>query len=126
MGIKTVFDKAKRDELIGRINLLNENSTPLWGKMTVYQLMKHCRLWEEMVLGKKQYKQIFIGRLFGKMALKNVLKNEQLLGRNSPTMPGMVIKESGDVAAEKEQRIKTVKAYADFANPNFVHPFLEK
>ncbi len=31
--MKTVFDKSTRDELIGRINLLNESSTAQWGKM---------------------------------------------------------------------------------------------
>ena len=65
--MKTLFDKTTRDELINRINTINENSTAQWGKMNVYQMLKHCTLWQEMILGKKKYKQPFIGRLFGKM-----------------------------------------------------------
>jgi hypothetical protein len=45
--MNSVFDKATRDELISRINTLNENSTAQWGKMNIYQMLKHCILWEE-------------------------------------------------------------------------------
>jgi len=54
--MKTIFDKQTRDELIDRINKLNENSTAQWGKMNVYQMLKHCTLYEEMLLGKKEFK----------------------------------------------------------------------
>jgi hypothetical protein len=68
--MKSVFDKTTRDELISRIESLNQNSTAQWGKMNLYQMLKHCILWEEMLLGKKQYRQSFLGRLVGKIALK--------------------------------------------------------
>jgi len=58
--MKTVFDKATRDELTGRINTLNENSTAQWGGMNIYQMLKHCTLAEEMYLGKKLYKRVFL------------------------------------------------------------------
>jgi hypothetical protein len=64
--MKSVLDKTTRDELINRINTLNESSMPQWGKMNVYQVLKHCVLAEEMYLGKKEYKRSFLGRLFGK------------------------------------------------------------
>ncbi len=31
-NMKTIFDKTTREELISRINLLNDNSTPQWAK----------------------------------------------------------------------------------------------
>ena len=74
--MKSVFDQSTRDELKDRINSLNENSTALWGKMTVSQMAKHCTQWDEMALGKTKYKQSFIGRLFGRMALKDMMKDE--------------------------------------------------
>jgi Protein of unknown function (DUF1569) len=127
--VKTVFDKITRDELITRINKLNENSTAQWGKMNIYQMLKHCTLWEGWVSSKKRYKQVFMGRLFGKMALKNVLKNEKPLGRNSPTIPDLRIDrigENGDVASEKAKWIALMKEYAHFSNPDFVHTFFGK
>ena len=55
--MKSIFDKTTRGELINRINTVEQNSTAHWGKMNVYQMLKHCMLWEEMLLGKKQYQQ---------------------------------------------------------------------
>ena len=65
--MKSIVDQSTRDELINRISSINENSTAQWGKMNVCQMLKHCILWEEMLLGKKQYRQSFLGRLFGKI-----------------------------------------------------------
>jgi Protein of unknown function (DUF1569) len=124
--MKTIFDKTTREELISRINSLNENSSAQWGKMNVYQMLKHCTIWEEMILGKKKYKQLFMGRLFGKMALRNNLKDEKPLGRNSPTMPGFKITENGNVEEQKKKWIALIEEEKDFANHDFVHPFFGK
>jgi hypothetical protein len=61
--MKTVFDKAVREELISRINSLSEDKVAQWGKMNVHQMMKHCIFWNGWVLGKSnlQYKQEFLG-----------------------------------------------------------------
>src|ERR1700733_12573097 len=104
--MKTVFAKTTRDELINRINTLNENSIAQWGQMTIYQMMKHCTLWEEWILSNQNYKQALIGRLFGKMALKNILKDEKPLRRNTPTLREFRIKEKdGDVTSERTKWI---------------------
>ncbi|QEC77366.1 DUF1569 domain-containing protein [Mucilaginibacter ginsenosidivorax] len=124
--MKTIFDKATRAEIIDRIGTLNESSTAQWGKMTVYQMLKHCSLWEEMVLGKTMYKQSFIGKLFGKMALKGMLKDDSPVKKNMPTVPGFNITGTGDVEAEKAKWIELIHEEENFANHNFVHPFFGK
>ncbi|HTI07245.1 MAG TPA: DUF1569 domain-containing protein [Puia sp.] len=121
--MKTIFDKSTRDELINRIHKLNENSKAEWGKMNVYQMLKHNTLWDEMMTGKKKYKQAFIGRLFGKMALKGVLKDEKPLRRNTPTVPEFRVTGNGDVLSEKTKWITQIEGYAHFSNPDFIHPF---
>jgi hypothetical protein len=120
--MKSVFAKESRDELINRINLLNENSTAQWGKMNVSQMIKHCTQWDEMALGKRIYKQSFIGKLFGKMALKDMMKDEPIK-RNLPTVPSFKIKENGNVEEEKSKLINSINEYASFSNENFIHPF---
>jgi hypothetical protein len=120
--MKSVFAKESRDELINRINLLNENSTPQWGKMNVSQMIKHCTQWDEMALGKRIYKQSFIGKLFGKMALKDMMKDEPIK-RNLPTVPSFKIKENGNVEDEESKLINSINEYASFSNENFIHPF---
>jgi hypothetical protein len=124
--MKTIFDPATRNELIARISSLNENSTAQWGKMNVYQMVKHCAAFEEMALGKKKYKRKFIGYLFGKMALRNVMKDEKPLARNTPTLPELIIKENGNISDQKANWIALIEEYAHFSNHNFVHPFFGK
>jgi hypothetical protein len=121
--MKTIFDKSTRDELIRRIYMLNENSRPQWGKMNAYQAIKHCRLWEEMAQGKTKYKRVFIGRLFGKMALKRILKDENPLARNAPSISALIIKENGNLLTERAKWIERVEEYAHFSNTIFEHPF---
>jgi hypothetical protein len=124
--MKTIFDTTTREELIRRISTLNENSTAQWGKMNVSQMLKHCTLTEEMYLGKKHYKRAFIGRLFGKIALKRVLKDENPLTRNTPTLPELRITANGDIAAEKGKWIGLLEEYGHLSEPGFVHPFFGK
>ena len=122
--MKTIFDKATRDELISRINQLDENSKPAWGKMNTYQMLKHCVLAEEMYLGKKVYGRTLLGLIIGKMALKSMLKDESPMGRNAPTKSDFIVTEiSGDVAAEKNKWIALLGEYAHFSEPGIVHWF---
>ena len=129
MAMKTIFDKATRGELIERINKLDEDSKAHWGKMNVYQMLKHCTLYEEWILGKNNpaYKQALIGRLFGKMALKNMTKDESPLKQSTPTLSTLKVKENnGNVAAEKKKWVALIEAYEHFSNSSFIHSFFGK
>jgi hypothetical protein len=127
--MKTIFDTATRDELIKRISSLNENSVPLWGKMTVYQMTKHNTIWNEWVLGKKDfvYKQDFIGKIFGRMALKSNTKDDKPIGKNMPAGKAFTVKEkTSNIQDEISTWIKQINAYENFSNDNFVHDFFGK
>jgi hypothetical protein len=127
--MKTIFEKTAREELINRINTLNENSTAQWGKMNIYQMLKHCTNWEKWILGKDQYtyKQAFIGFLFGKIALKRMIKDEKPFDRNVPTSAQFKIKDkSGDLVADKQKWIALLEEYEHYSNPGFIHDFFGK
>lgn len=124
--MKTIFDQTTREELTRRIGTVNENSKAQWGKMNIYQMLKHCTLWEEMALGKTKYKRAFVGRLFGKIALKKVLKDDAPLTRSTPTLAELRIKGDGDVSAEKTKWISLIGEYEHFTDPGFIHPFFGK
>ena len=127
--MKTIFDKKTREELISRIKTLNEKSASEWGKMNVYQMLKHCTIWDEWILGKNKlkYKQEFIGRIFGKMALKHMIKDEKPLDRNVPTSAHFKVKEkNGDIASEQKKWIGLIEEYESYANPDFIHDFFGK
>ena len=125
--MKTIFAEETKTELINRIDLLKQNTQAQWGKMNVYQMVKHCRLWEEMMQSKINLKQIFLGRIFGRIALNSVLGSANPLKRNTPTIPSLIIKESaGDFEAEKKLWISTIEKYSGFDNDNFQHVFFGK
>jgi hypothetical protein len=122
--MKSLLDEHVREELAARIDSLHENCSTQWGKMNVYQMLWHCSKWNEMMLGKKKVKQMFLGRLFGRSALKTVLKDDAILGRNSPTASELLAKEkTGDIALQKIALIKEINEYAYFNVANSYHPF---
>lgn len=127
--MKTIFDKTTREELISRIKTLNKNSQAQWGKMTVYQMAKHCSFWDEWVLGRSdlKYKQALIGKIFGRMALKINIKNDNPLKKNMPTSRPFIVKDQhGDIEVQKEIWIEAVTRYEHYSNPDFIHDFFGK
>lgn len=124
--MKTIFDSKTTGELVSRINTLQPDTKAGWGKMTAWQMLKHCTLSEEMFQGKKAYKRLFIGRLFGSMVLKGILKNDAPLKLNQPTHPEMKITGTGSWEEERNKWIRLLQDYTDFYNNDFVHPFFGK
>lgn len=124
--MKTIFDTKTVAEFVSRINLLQENNKAQWGKMDAFQMLKHCTLSEEMFQGKKAYKRLFIGRLFGGMALKGILKNEYPMKKNQPTHSEMKITGTGNFENGRAKLIELLQEYTSFSNVNFTHPFFGK
>lgn len=122
--MKTIFDKATKDALIARINTLNEQSTARWGKMSVYEMLKHCTTYEQMMLGKNRYKRSFLGFLFGKMALKDFVGDDREIKRNVPTLPQLKVKRaSGSIATERSKWIALLEEYSANDDRKIVHAF---
>ncbi|MEQ9376110.1 MAG: DUF1569 domain-containing protein [Imperialibacter sp.] len=124
--MKSVFDENVRAELIGRVNTITESSVAQWGKMNVFQMLKHSTKWSEWVLGthKQVYKQELLGRIFGKMALRSNVKDDQPMKKNIPSGRDFVIKDkTGDVELQKMAWIERITEYEHFDNPDFIHDF---
>jgi len=127
--MKTVFDKTTRDELIKRIQSLDKKSSAQWGKMNVYQMVKHCHSWENWIHGKdgRTYKQEFIGRVFGKMALRRLTRDDRPLDKKVPTSTWLKIKEQEcDLDQLKLEWVAFMESYDTYSNPAFIHDFFGK
>lgn len=125
--MKTIFDQDTVQQLVTRVEALSADDIAQWGKMNSFQMLKHCILSEEMFQGKKTYKRLFIGKLFGKMALKGILKNEDFMKKNQPTHSDFKIKESsGDFEKEKQKWMELLQDYSDYSLSAFIHPFFGK
>ena len=60
------------DSLIDKLNYLDEETSPKWGKMNSFQMINHCNNFIEVSLGNQKislWTRLF-GRLFGKVFLK--------------------------------------------------------
>ena len=126
---KTIFETSIRDELIHRINLLNDSHKPIWGQMSVFQMLQHNTYWNGWILGNNNhtYKQSFIGKVFGMIALKRMIKDEKPFDKNIPTSDQFKMKETnGDLEVEKLKWISLTKAYENYDNPDFIHDFFGK
>lgn len=127
--MKTIFDESTRNELINRIHNLNENAHAQWGKMNVYQMLVHCTTWEEWMQGKGNpvYKQAFLGKIFGKIGLRRMIRDDKPIDKGVPTSEQFKIKEtSGDITQKKEEWIQLIKEYESYSNPTFIHDFFGK
>lgn len=103
--MKSVFNQSESSEIIDRINKLTPSTQPLWGKMSVGQMLAHCNVTYEYIYENKHKKPGLVQRLILKLFVKNIVVNEKAYKRNSPTGPDFVIKESKNFDIEKKRLI---------------------
>lgn len=123
--MKSVFYKDTRDEVVSRINSLNEASKAQWGKMTVAQMVRHCTLCEEYYYGNISVKRSFLGRLLGKIAIKSILKDDASGFRKNASTPLQfkVSEINLDLETEKANWKSFMEKYETFKNERFKHWF---
>ena len=77
-------------------------------------------------MGKVKFKRVFIGRIFGRYALKRLLSDERPIGQNSPTAPYLLVTENIDALEEQKQKWIALLNEYEFYHDDFVHPFFGK
>ena len=100
--MKNLFEPADVSEVMERLDTLTPESPRLWGKMTAPQAVAHCCISLQTAVGDHLPKQMWLGRLIGPLVVKRVL-GEKPVGRNSPTDPTFVVRDSRDLDAERER-----------------------
>jgi hypothetical protein len=126
--MKTIFNEPIRAEVINRINSLTNENTAQWGKMNLYQMLRHCTKWNDWILGTQPhvYKQEFLGLIFGKMALKGMVKDDSPMKKNMPAGAFKIKEQAGDTQALKKIWASQIADYANFSNTAFIHDFFGK
>jgi uncharacterized protein DUF1569 len=126
--MKSIFNLDDKNDIINRIDQLHPDSKPMWGKMSVSQMLAHCIVPTKISSGEIPGRQTFLGKLFGKIAKKQMLTSEQMK-KNLPTAPSFVIKHSPDFYESQEQlkaAIETLYATDKAALLQRKHPFFGK
>lgn len=105
--MKSIYNSNDNQELVNRINQINSESKPLWGKMSADQMCEHCLLTSNVAFGKQELKINFLMKLVGKM-MKNKVFNWEFK-KNSPTAPEFIVKNSVDLDKSKAELIKNIQ-----------------
>ncbi len=122
--MKNLFNKETHTEVVKRINALTAQSQRQWGKMSVAQMLAHCKEAFKVPLSDKKMPRMFLGLLVGWM-VKSKLYNESPWKQNLPTSPSFIIKDERDFEQEKQQLLELVNRFYEGGPENagrFPHP----
>lgn len=104
--LPNIFTPEIVENIKNRINNLNSQSIPDWGKMNVAQMLAHCNVTYEMIYTEKHAKPNFFMKLILKAMVKDKVVNEVPYGKNIRTAPQFIITGSRDFEVEKKRLIE--------------------
>jgi hypothetical protein len=125
--MKDLFEPNTAAEILSRLQKLQANTPPQWGKMNASQMMAHCQRPIEVFFGEKKLKQSLIGILFGRMAKKKLFADKPW-SKGLPTAPEFLVKDEREFQKEKTRLTDLINRMIT-EGPNTippVHPFFGK
>jgi hypothetical protein len=120
-----IFNIDSNAKLVERLEKLTPTSQPLWGKMSVGQMVLHTQKPLDVCEGKLNLKRGLIGILFGKWAKNDFLKRPEFK-KNLPTAPAFKITGWTEFEKEKEvlaMQIIRFREQGPSIIKNLTHPF---
>lgn len=106
--MKNIFNTDTCNEVITRINQLNKDSKPQWGKMDVAKMLAHCNVTYELIYDNIHPKPNGFVKFLLKLFVKNTVVNEKPYKHNSQTAPVFIIKSDKDFDTEKNRLINYI------------------
>jgi len=115
--MKSLFESETHQDILNRVENLNENSLANWGKMKVGQMLKHCQLPLEVALGKRKMKTNtgFLKKIVFKL-FKPLMYNDKPWKRNLKTPKEFVITEPQIFSVEKDNLVTLINEFANKKN----------
>lgn len=121
----SIFEKSGNEAILTRINSLTPESKPLWGKMTVDQMLSHCQAPIDVAFGTIQLKSNFLLSIIGRMYKKKILAAPSFK-KNSPTDSSFIRKGTYDFEQTKADLVKKVSKFNEEGTASIKvskHPF---
>lgn len=110
--MKNLFDPAAAAEVKGRLMNLRPDSERQWGTMSAAQAVAHCSIAMEMAVGDVRQKRALSGWIFGGIVKRLVLRNDDPIRRNSPTIPEMVVSDARELDHERRRLSGLIDRFA--------------
>ncbi|SMP11691.1 DUF1569 domain-containing protein [Chryseobacterium profundimaris] len=118
--MENIFDVKTVQNYIDRINALTPETQPLWGKMSVDQMLAHCNVSYEMVYEPEKHKKPgSIAKFILKTFVKSKVVGEKGYTRNSPTAPQFIIADRKNFEEEKKRLIGFIQKTQQLGEPAF-------
>jgi hypothetical protein len=108
--MQTLFDPARQQAILERLDRLQPSSPRQWGKMNAGQMLAHCSIAMEMATGDAPRKQKLIGKILAPFVRSSLL-GDKLFSRNSSTDPAFIVTDDRDFAKEKQRLAGLVKLF---------------
>ena len=105
--MKSIFDKTAYEEILTRVEQLNEQSERQWGKMTVGQMVWHCQMPLNLAIKNKATAKK--GNPLIRWFFKKSLYNDTPWRKNLPTVPIAKAKGDKNFTHERENLVKMIK-----------------
>lgn len=105
--MKSIFSTDAHNEILNRIEQLDANTKPQWGKMSVGQMAHHCQFPLHIILEKKDYNlkpNWLVNLLF-----KKSMYSDKPWRKNMPTVPRFKAREDKDFSEEKPKLINLLE-----------------
>jgi hypothetical protein len=115
----SVFNPTDVAALTNRINKLSPTSVPLWGKMSVGQMLAHCNVSYELVYTDKHPKPNALMKFILKTLVKNKVVTQTPYKHDNPTAPAFLIKEDKNFEAEKTRLADHIHKTLQLGEPHF-------
>lgn len=119
MALPNIFSAEVAEGVTGRINQLTAASQPLWGKMSVAQMLAHCNVTYEMVFEDKHPRPGFFMKFILKSFIKKMVTGEKPYKRGSQTAPAFIIKDEKNFEAEKNRLIGYIQKVQQLGESHF-------
>jgi len=103
--MKNIFTKEVTAEIVARIDRLTSETQPIWGKMSVAQMLAHCCVTYEMVYTDKHPRPNAFTRFMMKTLIKNMVTSEKPYVKNGRTAKQFVISDDKNFETEKKRLI---------------------
>ena len=103
--MENIFTKEVTEEVVARINRLTSETQPIWGKMSVAQMLAHCCVTYEMVYTDKHPRPNAFTRFMMKTLIKNIVTSEKPYVKNGRTAKQFVISDDKNFETEKKRLI---------------------
>lgn len=109
--MKNLFDAEAVAEVNARVASLTPDSTRVWGKMNVAQMVAHCAKSMRYAVGDTKPPRMLIGRVIGPL-VRNLALGPKPMGRNAPTSPDLKTADERELGREQSELISLIDRFA--------------